>query len=172
MEIRKRKLSESRSAFPAPRPIYKKCESGRYGDLLRFPASNTQADWPARKEGIVSDLQYAGQDHSEVRFTEEEGLVLFDRSAEHHLHVPFLNMLLRRYREKPESRASVRAWVGARNSRYPLGFDSLCEYIDLDADYVRDGLTRWLNKVDRGLEGNRCHHAPGNPATNWKSSGW
>ena len=98
---------------------------------------------------MFSDLQDAGHDHSEMRFTEEEGVVLYDRSAEHHLYVPFLKMLLRRYRENPESRASVREWVGARNSSFPLGFDSLCDYIDLDADYVRDGLTRWLNKVDR-----------------------
>ena len=98
---------------------------------------------------MFSDLQYACHDHSELRFTEEEGLVLYDRSAEHHLYVPFLKMLLRRYREYPESRASVREWVSARNSSFPLGFDSLCDYLDLDADYVRDGLTRWLNRVDR-----------------------
>jgi len=121
---------------------------------------------------MSSELQYAAHDRSELRFTEEEGLVLFDRSAEHHLYVPFLKMLLRRYRDRPESRASVREWVGMRNSNFPLGFDSLCNYIDLDADYVRDGLTGWLNKVDGGLVGNLRHHAAGNPVTNRKSSGW
>jgi hypothetical protein len=104
------------------------------------------------------DLQNGSNDHSEVRFTEEEGLVLFDRSAEHHLYVPFLNMLLRRYRDRPESRASVREWVGMRNSNFPLGFDSLCNLIDLDADYVRDGLTRWLNRVDREHEARPVAH--------------
>jgi hypothetical protein len=166
MELRKRKLSESRSAFPAPRNICKKRESNPYCDPARFPASNVHADWPTRNASVVSDIQYDGRDHTEMRFTEEEGLVLFDRSAEHHLYVPFLNMLLRRYRDKPESRASVREWVSARNSSYPLGFDSLCDYIDLDADYVRGGVTRWLNQVDRGLEGNRRHQAAANPATN------
>jgi hypothetical protein len=149
MQIRKRKLSESRCAFPAPRNIYKKRESSSYCEPMRFPAPNFHIDSPARSASMFSDLQYAGHDHSELRFTEEEGLVLYDRSAEHHLYVPFLKMLLRRYREYPESRASVREWVGARNSSFPLGFDSLCDYIDLDADYVRDGLTRWLNSVDR-----------------------
>src|SRR5579863_8997985 len=99
MQIRKRKLSESRCAFRAPRNIYKK--SNTYCEPVR--SSNGHADWPARSASMFSDLQYAGQDHSEVRFTDDEGLILFDRSAEHHLYVPFLNMLLRRYREYPES---------------------------------------------------------------------
>jgi len=139
---------------------------------MRFPASNDRADWPARGASIASDLQFVGNDHPEVRFSENEGLILFDRSAEHHLYVPFLNMMLRRYQERPESRASVREWVGARDSSFPLGFDTLCDYIDLDADYFRDGLRRWMNKMDRSLGGNLCPHAPGNPVTNWKSSGW
>lgn len=70
------------------------------------------------------------------------------------MFIPFLDMLLRQYQQRPESRATMREWVGARNSSSPLGFDSLCDYLDLDADYVRDGLTRWLNKVDRGIEAN------------------
>ena len=31
-----------------------------------------------------------------------------------------------------------------------FGFAALCEYIDLDADYVRRGLIRWMNNVDSG----------------------
>ena len=81
-------------------------------------------------------------------------------------------MILRRYWERPESRASVREWVGARNSSFPLGFDTLCDYIDLDADCFRDGLMRWMNKVDGSLGGSLSLHTLGNPATNWKSSGW
>jgi hypothetical protein len=153
MQLRNRKLSESRSAFPAPRSIYKKRESSGYGEPLRFSASNGHTDWRARNASIDSDLQYAGYDHPEVRFNEEEGLVLFDRTAEHHLFIPFLDMLLRQYQERPQSRATVREWVCARNSSFPLGFESLCDYLDLEADYVRDGLTRWLNKVDRGSLG-------------------
>ena len=166
MQIRKRRLSESRSAFPAPRNFYKKRESSTYCEPMRFPASNGLADWPARGASIASDLQYAGNDQPELRFSENEGLILFDRSAEHHLFVPFLNMILRRYQQRPESRASVREWVDARNSSFPLGFDSLCDYIDLDADYFRDGLTRWMNKVDRSFGVNLCLHSPDNPVTN------
>ncbi len=149
MQIRTRKLSESRSAFPAPRTIYKKRESGLYGAPLRFPASNGHPSLSAENAWIDSGLQYAGYDSPEVRFNDDEGLVLFDRSAEHHLFIPFLSMLLRLYQQRPESRAMVREWMGAPDSSSALGFDSLCAYVDLDAEYVRDGLTRWMTKVDR-----------------------
>ena len=139
---------------------------------MRFPASNPHFDWPVRHASIASDLQDAGDDRCEVKFSEEDGLVLFDRAAEHRLFVPFLTMLLRRFRQRPESRAAVRQWVGARDSSSQLGFDYLCNYLDLDADYFRDGLTRWMNRVDGNLEEGPCRYAPGKPATNWKSSGW
>jgi hypothetical protein len=147
MQVRNRNLSESRKAFPAPH-IYRKRESN--ADNVRFPVSIDRVDIRPLDAGIE-----AGADHPEVRFNDDEGLVLFDRTAEHHLYVPFLDMLLRQYQERPESRATVREWVCLRNSGSPLGFESLCDYLDLDADYFRDGLTRWLNKIDRGLDANR-----------------
>jgi hypothetical protein len=153
MQLRNRNLSESRNAFPAPR-VYKKRESNAFAEALRFPTSMDRVDIRPL-DARVDPLQEAGYDHPEVRFNDEEGLVLFDRSAEHRLYVPFLDMLLRQYQERPESRATVREWVCLRNSGSPLGFESLCDYLDLDADYFRDGLTRWLNKVDRGLATNR-----------------
>ncbi len=153
MQPRNRNLSESRKAFPAPR-ICKKRESNAFAEPLRFPASIDRVDIRPLDAGIDSDLHEAGYDHPEVRFNDEEGLVLFDRSAEHRLFIPFLDMLLRQYQQRPESRPTVREWVCLRNSGSPLGFDSLCNYLDLDADYFRDGLTRWLNKVDRGLDAN------------------
>lgn len=151
MQPRTRKLSESRSAFPGPRNTYKKRESGLYAEALRLLPWNGNADWPA---SIDSELQPVACDHPELRFNDEDGLVLFDRSAEHHLFLPFLAMLLRQYRDRSESRAMVREWMRAPDSSSPLGFDSLCAYLDLDAEYVRDGLTRWMNKVDRGLTAN------------------
>jgi hypothetical protein len=149
MQIRNRKLSESRSAFSAPRTVYKKQESGLYDEPLRFPASNSHPNLSAGNAWIDSGLQYAGYDHPEVRFNDEDGLVLFDRFAEHHLFIPFLTMLLRQYQQRPESRAMVRQWIGAPDSSSALGFDSLCAYVDLEAEYVRDGLMRWMTKVDR-----------------------
>jgi hypothetical protein len=144
MQVRNRNLSESRNAFPAPR-MYKKRESTGFSEAMRFPASVDRVD--------IRVLD-AGVDYPQVRFNDEEGLVLFDRSAEHHLYVPFLDMLLRQYQERPESRATVREWVCLRNSGSPLGFEALADYLDLDADYFRDGLTRWLNKIDPGVDAN------------------
>jgi hypothetical protein len=150
MQVRNRNSSESRKAFPAPR-IHKKRESNAFAEALRFSPSNNRVD------GRIDFARHeADYDYPQVRFSDEEGLVLFDRSAEHRLYVPFLDMLLRQYQQRPESRATVREWVRLRNSGSPLGFDALCDYLDLDADYFRNGLMRWLNKVDRGLDANPC----------------
>jgi len=150
MQLRNRNLSESRKGFPAPR-IYKKRDSSGFDEAMRFPVSTNRVEIRPLDAGIDSEAN----DQPEVRFNDEEGLVLFDRSAEHHLYIPFLDMLLRQYRERPESRATVRDWVSLRNSGSPLGFEALCNYLDLDADYFRDGLTRWLNKVDLGRDASR-----------------
>jgi hypothetical protein len=150
MQVRNRNLSESRKGFPAPR-IYKKRDSNGFAEAMRLPASMNRVDSRPLDAGIDSEAN----DQPDVRFNDKEGLVLFDRSAEHHLYVPFLDMLLRQYRERPESRATVRDWVSLRNSGSPLGFEALCDYLDLDADYFRDGLTRWLNKVDFGRDASR-----------------
>jgi len=154
MQLRNRNLSESRQAFPAPR-IYKKRESNAFAEALRFSPSSNRVGGRTLDPISDSDLLALGSDHPEVRFNDEEGLVLFDRSAEHHLYVPFLDMLLRQYQQRPESRATVREWVRLRNSESPLRFESLCNYLDLNPDYFRDGLTRWLNTVDRGADANR-----------------
>jgi len=153
MQVRNRNLSESRKAFPGSR-AYKKRESNAFAEASRFSSSDNRVDGRARDARVDFDPHEAGYDFPQVRFNDEEGLVLFDRAAEHHLYVPFLDMLLRQYQERPESRATVREWVRLRNSGSPLGFESLCDYLDLDADYFRDGLTRWLNKVDRGPDAN------------------
>jgi hypothetical protein len=155
MQLRNRNLSESRQAFRAPR-IYKKRESNAFAEAMRFSPSSNRVGGRPLDPISDSDLLAAGSDHPEVRFNDEEGLVLFDRSAEHHLYVPFLDMLLRQYQQRPESRATVREWVRLRNSESPLGFESLCNYLDLEPDYFRDGLTRWLNRVDRGADANRA----------------
>jgi len=155
MQLRNRNLSESRKPFPGPRD-YKKRDANAFADTLRFSPSSNRVDSRLIDAVMDSDLDEAACDYPQVRFNDEEGLVLFDRTAEHHLFVPFLDMLLRQYQQRPESRATVRDWVCLRNSGSPLGFDALCDYLDLDADYFRDGLTRWLNKVDRGLDANQA----------------
>jgi hypothetical protein len=80
------------------------------------------------------------------------GLILFDDMAEHRLFNPSLSAMLRRYRDCPESRPAARRWIDEANHySSPFGFAALCEYLDLDADYVRRGLIRWMNDVDNGV---------------------
>src|ERR1700734_1062418 len=87
----------------------------------------------------------------DVRLNGSRGLILFDDMAEHRLFNPSLGAMLRRYRDCPESRPAARKWIDEANHySSPFGFAALCEYLDLDADYVRRGLIRWMNEVDNG----------------------
>lgn len=88
----------------------------------------------------------------DVRLNGSRGLILFDDMAEHRLFNPSLGAMLRRYLDCPESRAGARKWIDEANHySSPFGFAALCEYLDLDADYVRRGLIRWMNDVDNGV---------------------
>jgi hypothetical protein len=86
----------------------------------------------------------------DVRFDGRHGVVLFDKSAEHRIYIPTLEAMLRRYLQFPESRAEVREWIEETHAYTPSAFRSLCEYLDLNEDYVRRALTRWMNNVDDG----------------------
>ena len=88
----------------------------------------------------------------DVRLNGSRGLILFDDMAEHRLFNPSLSAMLRRYLDCPESRPAARRWIDEANHySSPFGFAALCEYLDLDADYVRRGLIRWMNDVDKGV---------------------
>jgi len=88
----------------------------------------------------------------DVRLNGSRGLILFDDMAEHRLFNPSLGAMLRRYLECPESRPAARRWIDEANHySSPFSFAALCEYLDLDADYVRRGLIRWMNDVDNGV---------------------
>jgi hypothetical protein len=84
----------------------------------------------------------------QVIFDGCHGVILFDDSVEHRLFNPTLEAMLRRYLAHPESRAGAREWLNGTEPFSPFGFVTLCEYLDLDADYVRRGLTQWMNDVD------------------------
>jgi hypothetical protein len=88
----------------------------------------------------------------DVRLNGSRGLILFDDMAEHRLFNPSLSAMLRRYLDCPESRPGARRWIDEANHySSPFSFAALCEYLDLDADYVRRGLIRWMNEVDNGV---------------------
>jgi hypothetical protein len=100
--------------------------------------------------GLFSRQSGSRNVEPDVRFDEYHGLILFDEWSEHRLFSPSLQALLQRYLDYPESRAGARAWLDEANQYSPFCFAALCEYIDLDADYVRRGLIRWMNSVDSG----------------------
>ena len=86
----------------------------------------------------------------DVRFAGRRGLILSDDSVEHWLFNPTLETMLQRYVRHSEARHYVRQWIDETRPNSPYGFVALCEYLDLDSDYVRRGLTRWMNDVDEG----------------------
>jgi len=95
----------------------------------------------------------------DVRLNGSRGLILFDDMVEHRLFNPSLGAMLRRYLECPESRPAARKWIDEANHySSPFGFAALCEYLDLDADYVRRGLIRWMNDVDNGMHISKGMH--------------
>jgi hypothetical protein len=98
--------------------------------------------------GIFSRRPKFRNGEPDVRFASSDGLILFDEWAEHRLFSPSLELMLQRYLDHPESRSRAREWLAEANQYYPFGFASLCENLDLDADYVRRGLIRWMNKID------------------------
>jgi hypothetical protein len=101
--------------------------------------------------------------HPDVRLDGRHRLILFDDWAEHWLFIPSLAAVLRRYLESPQSREWVRQWIGEIDAGSPSGFVRLCEYLDLDVDYVRGGLTRWMDDVDRGQLAAICKSRTGDP---------
>ncbi len=74
-----------------------------------------------------------------------------DHSAEHQLAIAILEMSLREYEHEPESRKVVREWIDDRNGPPPFGFDAVCEYLAVNSDYLRRGLTRWMDALDSGI---------------------
>ena len=88
----------------------------------------------------------------DVRLNGSRGLILVDDKSEHRLYNPSLSALLRRYLDCPESRPAARRWIDEANHySSPFGFEALCEYLDLDANYVRRGLIRWMDDIDKGV---------------------
>jgi len=74
-----------------------------------------------------------------------------DHSAEHQLAIAILEMSLREYEQQPASRKGVREWIDDRNGPPPFGFDSVCDYLAVNSDYLRRGLTQWMNALDDGI---------------------
>ena len=98
-------------------------------------------------------IQAVAKTEPDVRFDGRRGLVLIDKWSEHRLFNPNLEAMLQRYLTEPESRPSVRKWIDETRPDSLFGFVALCEYLDLDAGYVRRGLTRWMDNIDRGRLG-------------------
>jgi hypothetical protein len=86
-----------------------------------------------------------------MRIADSAASPMRDHSAEHQLSIAILEMSLREYEQQPRSRRVVRSWIEEQNGPPPFSFDSVCDYLSLDADYVRDGLIQWMNDIDRGV---------------------
>ena len=48
--------------------------------------------------------------------------------------------------------AEVEAWIAARGDEEPFAFETICDALGIDADYLRNGLSKWhcqqLNGTD------------------------
>ena len=42
----------------------------------------------------------------------------------------------------------VEAWVESRDADWPFAFQSICDALELDADYLRRGLHAWKERIE------------------------
>ena len=51
------------------------------------------------------------------------------------------------------SRAEVEAWIADRKGRGPFAFETICETLEINPDWLREGLRKWrkqpLSRIDR-----------------------
>jgi hypothetical protein len=102
--------------------------------------------------GISSSLHKSYDVEPEVRFSAGHGLILIAGESEHRVFNPSLEAMLQKYLDCSESRSSTRQWIEERNEYSPFSFAALCEYLELDADWLRLGLTRWMDNFDSLLD--------------------
>jgi len=100
---------------------------------------------------IFSRLQKSPEVQPEVRFDPCHGLIMIAGDAEHRVFNPRLKAMLQTYLDSSESRSDTRQWIEQRSEYSPFGFAALCEYLELDVEGLRIGLTRWMDNVDNGL---------------------
>jgi hypothetical protein len=49
-------------------------------------------------------------------------------------------------RRKRRAFADVEAWIASRDTIWPFSFENICAVLDIDADNLRQGLSRWRAK--------------------------
>jgi hypothetical protein len=48
-------------------------------------------------------------------------------------------------------------WILDRRAQGPFAFDTICEALGIQADYLRDGIRRWRVQLSNGLDSRRLH---------------
>lgn len=71
-------------------------------------------------------------------------------SGERSLIVAVLEDSIRSYVKQPKMREEIRLWVETIDGFGPFAFEGACGYLDIDVDYLREGLIRWMGEVDAG----------------------
>jgi hypothetical protein len=98
---------------------------------------------------MLNHLRKSPAVQPEIRFGAGHGLILIAGDAEHRVFNPTLEAMLQREKDCSESRSSTRKWIQEPSEYSPFSFAALCEYLDLDSDWLRRGLTRWMDGVDQ-----------------------
>ena len=88
----------------------------------------------------------------DVRLNGSRGLILFDDTAEHGCSTQAWapcceDILIRPNPERECANGSMRRTI----TRRPSVLQRCANIVDLDPDYVRRGLIRWMNDVDNGV---------------------
>lgn len=61
--------------------------------------------------------------------------------------------------------AEVEAWIADRDAQGPFAFETVCETLGIDADYLRNGLRLWQRRQLSGMRASRqVRHASNRPS--------
>jgi hypothetical protein len=54
----------------------------------------------------------------------------------------------------------VEAWLESRDMSWPFSFESICQALDMEAEYLRNGLLRWREKARREGSNGQVYRFP------------
>jgi hypothetical protein len=58
------------------------------------------------------------------------------------------------------SEQDVEIWLKSRDISWPFSFESICQALDMEAEYLRNGLLRWRDKAQRDGAAGQVYRFP------------
>jgi len=128
----------------------------------KFFSARAQTHEEARSlVGVLLEQFFTAAQRSYVMWTGERLLMLAVLQNAFHSYLKYRNARARRGQRSFEE---TRAWFWSRERHWLYAFEPICEHLNLDPDYIRQGLEQWLpsdelHSAPRRIESRRPHEA-------------